>query len=100
MVGPEEFSNYDAMTPVALGFLAKYEDAVQAMECQLDATGGANAKPIVDYPGNAVAEPATGAFRGTRPASYISYKKRVLAYDMNRSAGTAYYRKPRGSWNI
>ncbi|MFM7981108.1 MAG: phage major capsid domain-containing protein, partial [Candidatus Fonsibacter sp.] len=38
MVDPEEFSKYDSMTPTALDFLANYEDAVQEIEFQLDAT--------------------------------------------------------------
>jgi len=32
--------------------------------------------------------------------TYHSYANNVLAYDMNRPAGTAYYHKPRGSWLI
>ncbi|MFM7983098.1 MAG: phage major capsid domain-containing protein, partial [Candidatus Fonsibacter sp.] len=32
--------------------------------------------------------------------SYTSYQNNVLAYDMNRPAGTAYYHKPRGSWKV
>ena len=46
-------------------------------------------------------EPAGNAnFNGTRPYSYTSYQNNVLAYDMNRQAGTAYYHKPRGSWKV
>ena len=33
-------------------------------------------------------------------ASWIFYPNSVLAYDINHPAGTAYYHKPRGSWNI
>ncbi|MFM7985640.1 MAG: hypothetical protein ACKPKO_40645, partial [Candidatus Fonsibacter sp.] len=32
------------------------------------------------------------------PLTWLSYANNVLAYDMNRPAGTAYYHKPRGSW--
>ena len=46
-------------------------------------------------------DPAVGAANpGTRPTAYESFANNVLAYDMNRPAGTAYYRKPRGSWRI
>ncbi|MFM7977994.1 MAG: hypothetical protein ACKPKO_01650, partial [Candidatus Fonsibacter sp.] len=37
---------------------------------------------------------------GTRPIGYQSFQTNVLAYDMNRPAGTSYYHKPRGSWRI
>ena len=37
---------------------------------------------------------------GTRPVGYRSFPTNVLAYDMNRPTGTAYYHKPRGSWRI
>ena len=40
MVDPEEFSKYNTMTPTALDYLANYEDAVQQMEFQVDATEG------------------------------------------------------------
>ncbi|MFM7986532.1 MAG: phage major capsid domain-containing protein [Candidatus Fonsibacter sp.] len=30
----------------------------------------------------------------------LYFANNLLAYDMNRSAGTAYYHKPRGSWLI
>jgi hypothetical protein len=100
MVDPE-FSKYDSMTPTALDFLANYEDAVNRQEFQLDATAAAGLgqiTPIVYFPGNAEAAPA--AFDGTRTYSYTSYPNNVLAYDMNRPAGTAYYHKPRGSWKV
>ena len=102
MVDPEEFSKYASMTPTALDFLANYEDAVKRQEFQIDATAtGAAARPIVYYPGAAEQGPAADAnFFGTRPFSYTSYQNNVLAYDMNRPAGTAYYHKPRGSWKV
>ena len=37
---------------------------------------------------------------GRRPTAWLSYANNVLAYDMNRPAGTAYYHKPRGSWKV
>ena len=36
MVGPEEFSKYDSMTPTALDFLANYEDAIKRHDFQID----------------------------------------------------------------
>ena len=103
MVDPEEFSKYNSMTPTALDYLANYEDAVKQMEFQIDAiaAGQPNVRPIIYYPGVAETAPADNAsFNGTRPTSYTSYPNNVLAYDMNRPAGTTYYHKPRGSWKI
>ena len=60
------------MTPTALDYLANYEDAVQQMEFQIDATE-AGTNPIVYHPGAAETEPGTGAFIGTRPLNFISY---------------------------
>ena len=96
MVDPEEFSKYDSMTPTALDFLANYEDAVRRQEFQLDASAaGAAGKPLVFYPGAVDEAPADAADNnGTRPFSYTSYQNNVLAYDMNRPTGTAYYHKP------
>ena len=103
MVDPEEFSKYDSMTPTDLDFLANYEDAVKRQEFQIVATAASAAapRPIVYYPGNQEVPPAADAnFNGARPFSYTSYQNNVLAYDMNRPAGTAYYHKPRGSWTV
>ena len=69
------------------------------MEFQIDATE-AIGKPSIYYPTAIEVEPSAPNFLGSRPASYISYPNNVLAYDMNRPAGTAYYHKPRGSWKI
>ena len=73
------------------------------MDCQLDApTGTLPKNQIIHDVGDADVEPGDGtdAGAGTRPIGYISYPNNVLAYDMNRPAGTAYYHKPRGSWRI
>ncbi|MFM7986981.1 MAG: hypothetical protein ACKPKO_47475, partial [Candidatus Fonsibacter sp.] len=51
-----------------------------------------------DDEGSASANPPRVA--GRKAVGYISYANNVLSYDMNRPAGTAYYHKPRGSWNI
>ena len=102
MVDPEEFSKYDSMTPTALDFLANYEDAVKRQEFQIDAiAAGGNPRPVIYLPGAADGAPAgDNNFSAARPFSYTSYPNNVLAYDMNRPAGTAYYHKPRGSWKV
>ena len=103
IVETEEFSKYDSMTPTALDYLANYDDAVQQMEFQLDASdavGLAGQRPIVYFPTPADAEPSAKKSYAGRHTSYMSYPNNVLAYDMNRPAGTAYYHKPRGSWQI
>jgi hypothetical protein len=56
MVDPEKFSKYNSMTPTALDYLAKYEDAVQQMDFQIDATE-ANGQPLIYYPAAAEMEP-------------------------------------------
>ena len=50
------------------------------------------------FPAHADTEPSAAkvSYAG-RPTSYMSYPNNVLAYDMNRPTGTAYYHKPRGS---
>jgi hypothetical protein len=48
LVDPEEFAKYDCMTPTALDYLANYEDAVQPMEFQIDATE-AGGKPFIYF---------------------------------------------------
>ncbi|MFM7987021.1 MAG: phage major capsid domain-containing protein, partial [Candidatus Fonsibacter sp.] len=104
MVDPEEFSKYVSLTPTALDFLANYEDAVKRQEFQIDATAAAGAaqnRSIVYFPGAVERGPADdNAVNGARPFSYASYQNNVLAYDMNRPTGTAYYHKPRCSWKV
>jgi len=99
LVDPEEFAKYDCMTPTALDYLANYEDAVQPMEFQIDATESGG-KPFIYVPATTETDPTSGNFLGARPTSYTSYPNNVLAYDMNRPAGTSYYHKPRGSWKL
>ena len=63
-----------------------------------DASGVAGQRPIDDFPAHADTEPsAANVSYAGRPTSYMSYPNNVLAYDMNRPTGTAYYHKPRGS---
>ena len=99
LVDPEEFAKYDCMTPTALDYLANYEDAVQPMEFQIDATE-AYGRPCIYFPAATETDPTGTNFLGARPTSYTSYPNNVLAYDMNRPAGTSYYHKPRGSWKL
>jgi hypothetical protein len=62
-----------------------------------NASGAGNLRPAIFTPG-AETVPADNAFVGTRSQKYISYPNNVLAYDMNRPAGSSYFHKPRGSW--
>ena len=57
-------------------------------------------KPLVYFANIAETEPSSSDdVSGTRPV-VLSYPNNILAYDMNRPAGTSYYHKPRGSWKI
>ena len=58
-------------------------------------------RPVV-YFANIADTETSGAtdFSGARPVGFISHPNNILAYDMNRPAGTSYYHKPRGSWKI
>jgi hypothetical protein len=88
------------MTPTALDFLADYNDGIHPMSFQL----GSNmerGRPVVNFANFAETEPSSSEdASGSRPVGFISYPNNILAYDMNRPAGTAYYHKPRGSWKI
>ena len=100
MVDPEEFAKYDSMTPTALDYLADYSDAIQAMDWQSDVPNSARypRQPIIYEVGDAETDPTfDSVFAGTRPAAFHSFANNVLAYDMNRPTGSAYYHKPRGS---
>mgnify|MGYP000907415519 FL=1 len=103
MVDPEEFAKYDSMTPTGLDYLGDYRDGVHPMEFQLDIPPNAtvaNWRPVVYTQGTTNTNPPDAGWNGTRPISYISHANNVLAYDINRPAGTAYYHKPRGSWKL
>ncbi|MFM7981773.1 MAG: phage major capsid domain-containing protein, partial [Candidatus Fonsibacter sp.] len=58
--------------------------------------------PIIYVPADANSEPNPREAQnyGHRPLTWWSYANNVLAYEMNRPAGTAYYHKPRGSWKV
>ncbi|MFM7987945.1 MAG: hypothetical protein ACKPKO_52390, partial [Candidatus Fonsibacter sp.] len=99
----EELAKFDCMTPTTLDFLADYADAVNPMELFFNPSSAAyGPHPAMFQTGDDNEEPDEGAGRmyGKRPQSWISYPNNVLAYDMNRPAGTAYYHKPRGSWKV
>ena len=99
MVDPEEFAKYDSMTPTALDYLAYYEDGVDQLPFQVGAGVATDSTTRTYFPG--AAEGGTAAGNNlTRPYSYYSYPNNILALDMNRPAGTAYYHRPRGSWKI
>ena len=103
MVDPEEFAKYDSMTPTGLDYLGDYRDGVDTMPFQLDIPPNAtvaNWRPVVYTQGTTNTNPPDAGWNGTRPISYISHANNVLAYDMSRPAGTAYYHKPRGSWKL
>ena len=103
MVDPTEFSRYYSMTPTTLDYLANYNNAVQDMDWQLDIpmTTTYPTDPIVYVPGKGDTEPlSTATTAGIRPVGWKSYANNMLAYDMNRPAGTAYYHKPRGSLRV
>ena len=95
MVDPEEFAKYDSMTPTGLDYLADYRDGVQ----QLDYTLGVQGQNVANMTGQLTPDIfEQDNLRG--PRSYISHPNNILAYDMNRPAGSAYYHRPRGSWKI
>ena len=98
MVESEEFAKYDSMTPTGLDYLADYRDGVHLMEFQMDMNSGK--EPCLYAPGATDTTVATGTFIGTRTRSYLSHPNNILAWDMNRPAGTAYYHKPRGAWKL
>ncbi len=61
---------------------------------------GLQTTPTIYYTGDTDDEATLTRPYGIHPLSYHSFANNVLAYDMNRPAGTAYYHKPRGPWLI
>ena len=104
MIDPEQFAKYDSMTPATLDYLADYDDALYPMEYFPRPADGVNAssKPVIYAAADVDSKPneAGGKYYGERQQTWWSYANNVLAYDMNRPAGTAYYHKPRGSWKV
>ena len=103
MLDSEELAEWSAHTPTTLDYLAQYKDGVDKMQFELGASGtGVNLRPVVYVPqtagGGAETEPAVGVFYGTRSQKYVSYPNNVLAFDMNRPAGSSHYHKPRASY--
>jgi hypothetical protein len=104
-VDPEALAKFDCMTPTTLDFVADYDDAINPMEFFLQPSAANPAPhPAIYVVGDNNDEPDPDqdqlANFGRRPQTWISYPNNVLAYDMNRPAGTAYYHKPRGSWKV
>ncbi len=56
--------------------------------------------PTIYWGGDAEEEATVARPYAIRPITYRSYANNILAYDMNRPAGTSYYHKPRGPWLI
>ncbi len=100
MVDPEELVKFDCVTPTTLDYLAHYDDALCPMDYFIQA--GADQSPIIYTPADVDSEPHAreGETYGRRQQTWWSYANNVLAYDMNRPAGTSYYHKPRGSWRV
>ena len=101
MVDPAKIAKYDCMTPTTLDYLADCSDAVQ-MDWQLDVAAGVAPPryPTMYWSGDIESEPNADRAYGLHPTAFNSFRNNVLAYDMNRPAGTAYDHKPRGSWRI
>ena len=98
MLDPEELSKYNCMTPTAMDYLANYTDAIERMDFQIDTPNDGGYTLGAYVPGDAETEATGTRPYGTRPVTYHSWANNILAYDMNRPAGTAYYHKSRGSW--
>jgi hypothetical protein len=98
MVDSEEFAKYDSMTPTGLDYLAHYQDGVQPMEYILGKTLGN--KPALYFPNEADDLADEVNLNGAATRGFHSFSNNVLSYDQNRSAGTAYYHKPRGGWKL
>ena len=58
---------------------------------------GIETTTTVYYAGDTESEATSSRAYGIRPVTYHSWAINILAYDMNRPAGTAYYHKSRGS---
>ena len=55
-------------------------------------------QPTIDYASDTESEATVDRPYGIRPVTYESFANNILAYDMKRPAGAAFYHKPRGSW--
>ena len=62
--------------------------------------GAAYTTPTIYYPGDTESEATSTRAYGIRPTSYHSWANNILAYDINRPAGTADYHNSCGSWLI
>ena len=85
---------YDSTTPTTLDYIGNYCDGVDVMAYQiLQSNQGGNSCPIivgVGVPRDATAVGIAGASFGLGTQKFVSYPSNVLAYDLNRSAASAY----------
>jgi hypothetical protein len=104
MMDSEALAQWSTHTPTTLDYLSQYRNGVDKMDCVIstaaNSEGGGNLRPAIFFPGATEAIPTNNGFNGTRSQKYISYSNNVLAYDMNRPAGSSYFHKPRGSWVV
>jgi len=103
MLDDEEMAKWSNHTPTTLDFLANYKDGVDKMDFVValaSNTDGTNTRPALYFPGTAETDPANNTFAAVRNQKYISYPNNVLAFDVNRPAGSSHYHKPRGSWVV
>jgi hypothetical protein len=101
MVDPEELSKYNSMTPTALDFLADYNDGIHPMNLfNLILIWGWAGQSYIFEISQIQNHQVVWMIAAPVLLGLIAYPNNILAYDMNRPAGTSYYHKPRGSWNI
>ena len=107
LIDPEEFAQYDSMTPKSVDYLAYYEDAVEEKPFQLDEAPPAEGLgeregswPYIYKPGPSDVEPTGATEFVRRHVGYISHPNNILSNDQSRPAGTAYFHRPRGSWQL
>ena len=102
MMDPEELAKYENTCPTTLDYLSNYRDGIEPYSYMIDnsatATGPTAQIIKVSADGNEVTGTATVA--STRVQSFYSYPNNVLAYDMNRIAGSSNCHRPRGSFKI
>ncbi len=97
------WKTHDSTTPTTLDYIGNYRDGIDVMAYQiLQSSQGGNSRPIivgVGAPRDATAIGTASAAAGLGTQKFVSYPPNVLAYDLNRSAASA-YKKPRGSFAI
>ena len=119
LIDPEELAKYDCLTPTGLDVLGNYRDGVEqnpftigsssqnqvqaaallanSLPCVYNVINAAN--PIESDPAAVVVgQPMIAA--GFTAQTFTSYPNNTLSYDMNRPAGSTWYHKPRGGWQL